>query len=97
MSSSVKVDFAATTGVQSGESVVKALLAGASVVQIASVLYKSGMDSVGELNNFVLNWMKEKGYKSISDFKGKLSYKSISNPAAWERVQFMREFRHFVK
>jgi dihydroorotate dehydrogenase (fumarate) len=97
MSSSVKVDFAATTGVQSGESVVKALLAGASVVQIASILYKNGMESVGELNSFVQNWMNEKGYKSISDFKGKLSYKSISNPAAWERVQFMREFRHFVK
>jgi len=41
--------------------------------------------------------MKKKDYKFISDFKGKLSYKAIANPASWERVQFMREFRHFVK
>lgn len=97
MSDSVNVDFAATSGVHSGESVVKALLAGASSVQIASIIYKNGMHSVDDLNKFVLNWMKAKDYKFISDFKGKLAYKAITNPASWERVQFMREFRHFVK
>lgn len=97
MSGSVKTDFAATTGIHSGESVIKALLAGATVVQVASILYKDGMKSVQELNKFVLDWMKEKKYEKITDFKGKLNYKSSSNPASWERVQFMREFRHFVK
>ncbi len=97
MSDSVNVDFAATSGVHNGESVVKALLAGASTVQIASVIYKNGLGAVEGLNGFVLNWMKTKGYKFISDFKGKLSYNADSNPAMWERVQFMREFRHFIK
>lgn len=96
-SGKVSIDFAASTGVHNGETVVKLLLAGASAVQIASVIYKNGLNVVDELNHFVLKWMKEKNYKFISDFRGKLSYGSAHNPAAWERTQFMREFRHFVK
>lgn len=97
MSDAVKTDFAATSGVHSGESIVKAILAGASVVQVASVIYKEGLKVVNEFNQFVLNWMNEKEYASISDFKGKLSFKGANNPATWERTQFMKEFRHFVK
>jgi dihydroorotate dehydrogenase (fumarate) len=96
-SGNLSVDFAASTGVHDGESVVKLLLAGASAVQVASVIYKNGLNSVGSLNDFLLNWMKTKNYKSISEFQGKLNYKSLNNPASWERSQFMREFRHFVK
>ncbi len=95
-SGKVPVDFAATTGVHDGESIVKLLLAGASGIQIASVIYKKGLNVVDELNHFVLGWMKEKGYKNITDFQGKLNFKSLHNPASWERTQFMREFRHFV-
>jgi len=96
-SGNLKVDFAASTGVHDGESVVKLLLAGASAVQVATVIYKNGLNSVSALNDFVLNWMKDKNYQSISEFQGKLNYKSLNNPASWERCQFMREFRHFVK
>jgi dihydroorotate dehydrogenase (fumarate) len=95
-SGKVKVDFAASTGVHDGESAVKLLLAGASAVQLASVIYKRGLNVIDELNHFILNWMKEKKYNSIADFQGKLNYKATSNPASWERTQFMREFRHFV-
>lgn len=97
MSNSVNVDFSATSGVHSGESIVKAILAGASTVQIASVIYKNGFESIEEMNKFVLAWMKDKKHKSISDFKGKLAFDAKKDSASWERVQFMREFRHFVK
>ncbi len=97
MSDSVNVSFAASSGFQTGESVVKAILAGASAVQLATIIYKKGMDSIGEIKNFITNWMKDKKYKSIEDFRGKLNYKGLVNTASWERVQFMREFRHFVK
>ncbi|MCK9206216.1 MAG: dihydroorotate dehydrogenase-like protein [Salinivirgaceae bacterium] len=96
-SESINVDFAASSGVHSGEDVVKLLLAGASAVQVASVIYKKGNSVVTEMNAFVLDWMKTHQYKLISDFRGKLSYKSLNNPASWERTQFMREFRNFLK
>lgn len=96
MANRVDVDLAATTGVHTGEDVVKLLLAGAPTVQIATALYRNDFSVVGEMTAFVESWMKEKGYKKIDDFKGKLSYQGTENSASWERVQFMKEFRHFV-
>jgi dihydroorotate dehydrogenase (fumarate) len=36
--------------------------------------------------------MQTHGYHSIDDFRGKLSQEATANPAAYERVQFMRYF-----
>ena len=38
------------------------------------------------------DWMKKHNFKSLDDFRGKMSYKSADNPAAYERVQFMKHF-----
>jgi dihydroorotate dehydrogenase (fumarate) len=43
----------------------------------------------------ITNWMDDNDYKSINDFKGKMSQDNSSNPAAFERVQFMKYFREF--
>ena len=37
-------------------------------------------------------WMDKHGFNSIDDFKGKMSFKRATNPAAYERVQFMKHF-----
>jgi dihydroorotate dehydrogenase (fumarate) len=37
-------------------------------------------------------WMKKKGFNSLSDFRGKLSQAKSGNPAVYERVQFMKYF-----
>lgn len=92
LSDVVHCDIAATTGIHDGEAVIKQLLAGAKAVQIASVLYKSGPQAITEMLSTLENWMKEHNYSSIEDFRGKLSFKSSENPAAYERVQFMKHF-----
>lgn len=84
-------DLAATTGIHTAETALKFLLAGASAVQIASVLYKEGPEAITRMNNGISNWMDQKGYASLSDFKGSLS-QSASSAQAWERVQFMKYF-----
>lgn len=84
--------LAASTGIHNGETAVKFLLAGASAVQVASSLYRKGPGFITELNGFVEKWMEEKGYKSIDDFKGKLSMKKLENQTLYERVQFMKHF-----
>ncbi|MDP4184252.1 MAG: diguanylate cyclase, partial [Bacteroidota bacterium] len=68
------------------------LLAGASAVQMASVFYKKGPEHIGTILNDLTVWMNEKGYQTISDFKGKLSLKNAPNPAGYERAQFMKQF-----
>jgi dihydroorotate dehydrogenase (fumarate) len=80
--------LAATTGIHSAETAVKFLLAGASAVQVASVLYREGPDAICRINQGISDWMKHKGYQSIDEFKGKLSIQQ-KNAIAYERVQFM--------
>ena len=91
LSGCVACEMAATSGIHTAETALKFLLAGASGIQIASVLYKEGPDAISRMNQGISNWMDQKGYTSLSDFKGSLS-QSASSSQAWERVQFMKYF-----
>jgi dihydroorotate dehydrogenase (fumarate) len=92
LSDKAHCDLAGSTGVHDGEAAVKLILAGASAVQVCSVLYKKKFGAIAEINAFIENWMKKNSLKSINDFKGKMSIKNVDNPAAFERVQFMKYF-----
>ena len=91
LSGYVACDMAATSGIHNAETALKFLLAGASAIQIASVLYKEGPYAISLMNEGISNWMDQKGYTSLADFKGSLS-QSASSSQAWERVQFMKYF-----
>ena len=84
-------DLAATTGIHSAETALKFILAGASSVQIASVLYKEGPSAITRMNQGISDWMDQKGFKSLAGFKGSLS-QSTTSAQAWERAQFMKYF-----
>lgn len=92
LSPHVNCDLAATTGIHSGEAVIKQLLAGAQVVQIASVLYKKGFKEIGKMTKDLEEWMVKKNFNALEDFRGKLNTEQYENPAAYERVQFMKYF-----
>ncbi|NLL27276.1 MAG: dihydroorotate dehydrogenase-like protein [Bacteroidales bacterium] len=92
LSGKTKCDICATTGIHSGEDVVKLLLVGANAVQVTSLLYKKGINEISKLNDFLCNWMDKNNYKSIDDFRGKMSFKAKENAAAFERVQFMKYY-----
>ncbi len=93
MSGRVDCDLAASTGVHDGDGVIKQLLAGAQVIQVASTLYRNGLGVVSELKKRLVSWMQEREYESLDDFRGMLSRESIKNPAAYDRVQFVKNFR----
>jgi dihydroorotate dehydrogenase (fumarate) len=40
----------------------------------------------------VENWMDQKGYGKLEDFRGMLNTKSTRDPAAYYRMQFMKHF-----
>jgi len=86
-------DIAATTGVKSGKDVIKLVLAGASAVQIASLLYQKGVDQVEEILKELTAWMSANNFASIDDFKGTLSFKNSESPDAYLRAQFMEKIR----
>jgi dihydroorotate dehydrogenase (fumarate) len=92
MAERVSCDLAASTGVHDGTALIKQILAGANAVQVASTLYKNGKGQITEMLSTLEAWMDKKSYGSLSDFRGKMSQAKSSNPAAYERVQFMKYF-----
>jgi len=92
MAERVNCDLAASTGVHDGTALIKQILAGANVVQVASTLYKNGKGQITEMLKTLETWMDQKNYGSLTDFRGKMSQAKSSDPAAYERVQFMRYF-----
>ncbi len=86
----VNCQLAATTGIHDSKGVIKQILAGADVVEIASALYLHGFSRVGEILSDLESWMQKKGYNSISDFRGKLSLSERKDPEMYERLQYIK-------
>lgn len=92
LASRVDKDFIAGTGVHDHTGVIKQLLAGATAVQIVSAYYKNGASHTESILEGLKDWMEEKSYNCLDDFRGKLGYTELENPAVFERTQFMRYF-----
>jgi dihydroorotate dehydrogenase (fumarate) len=97
MANRVNCDLSASTGISDSKAVIKQLLAGANTVQVASALYKNGPAVIKEMNKDLQSWMEQHKFSSIDEFRGKLSQTQSNNPAAFERVQFMKYFREYKK
>jgi dihydroorotate dehydrogenase (fumarate) len=92
LSGRLKCDIAASTGIHNHQTVIKQILAGADAVHMASVFYKHHFEILPQIIGGVGSWMEQHKFSTISDFKGLLSQKNVHNPAAYERVQFLRLF-----
>ena len=90
LSGNVSCDLSASTGIHGWESFVKQLLAGAKTVQIASALYSEGFEIIPDILDKTSGWMTKHGFENVESFRGKLSKSRMENPAAIERVQFMK-------
>lgn len=91
----LNADFALTSGVHTHQDVLKAMMAGASVAMMASSLLHYGEQVVGSLLNELEAWMKEREYASIQQMQGSMSQKSVKEPAAFERANYMKVLNSF--
>lgn len=91
----INADLAATGGVASHEDVIKMIMAGASAVQIFSTLVKNGENYIKTMLENLKRWMEEHEYTSIEQMKGSMSHKSVDNPAAFERANYMKILQTF--
>ncbi len=85
----VKANICSSSGIFDGDDVIKMLLAGADVVQVVSTLYKNKISHISTIVNRLEEWMDNKGYKTINDFKGKLSRKKCNDPYVYMRAQYV--------
>ncbi len=86
----VKASLAATSGIHDAEDVIKMLMVGADVTMMCSALLKHGPDHIKKVLSDMEEWMTENDYKSISQMKGSLSQKSVADPTAFERANYMK-------
>lgn len=86
------ISIASSTGIQEWEDVIKCLLAGSSAIQICSALYTHGPEIITQILRSMEEWMQSSNFQSISQFRGKLNYANIKDPAMYERYQFMKYF-----
>jgi dihydroorotate dehydrogenase (fumarate) len=92
----VNADLALTSGVHTSRDVLKAMMAGAQVAMLASELLWDGSTTrVAEILDQTKLWMEEHEYISIKQMQGSMSQKSVSNPAAFERANYMKVLNSF--
>ena len=86
----IDASIAASSGVHTGEDVVKLILAGADVTMMTSALLKYGPSHMATVLFEMESWFAEREYKSIEQGKGSLSQESAADPEGFERTNYMR-------
>ena len=84
------ISLAASTGVHTAPDVVKVLLAGADVAMMTSALLGNGPDHLRPLEVQVRDWMDGHGFETVGQLRGRLSQRSVPNPAAFERANYIK-------
>jgi dihydroorotate dehydrogenase (fumarate) len=91
----IQADLALTSGIHTAEDVLKAMMAGASVAMMTSELLQNGFGRVPAILTDIEKWMDEHEYSSIQQMKGSLSQKTVKEPAAFERANYMKILNSF--
>ena len=86
----VDADLAVTGGVHAAEDVLKAMMAGASVAMMTSALLQHGIGHLADVRRDLVRWMEEHEYDSIRQMHGSMSQRSVANPEAFERANYMK-------
>jgi dihydroorotate dehydrogenase (fumarate) len=71
------------------------MMAGAKVAMMASSLLHNGEQSVGQILSELEAWMIDHEYQSIQQMQGSMSQKSVKEPAAFERANYMKVLGSF--
>jgi len=83
-------DLAAATGIHNGRDVVKQLLAGATVTQLCSTLYRNGLGRIETILDQLQQWMRAHDFERLDDFRGRLSQARSEHPDDYERLQYIK-------
>ena len=92
----VECEMAATSGVHDAQDAIKALLAGATVVMMASALLKHGAGRLTEVRDGMESWLADNDYESVTQARGSLSYGSVPDPGVFERANYMKTLTSYV-
>ena len=86
----INASLALSTGVDTAEDVVKAIMAGADIATMASVLLGQGVGKIGDMVAGLQQWMELHEYESVGQMKGALSQRNVADATAFERANYMK-------
>ena len=93
LSGRVDASLAVTGGVHTGLDAIKAIMAGADVVQMVSALLKNGPEHLKVVLDDMRAWLQEHDYASIEQAKGSMSLLRCPDPRSYERANYMKMLR----
>ena len=86
----VKADMAITGGVHTAQDLLKAMMAGAKVAMVTSAILKNGIEHMETMLADLRAWMEEHEYESIQQMQGSMSRKSVADPTAFSRANYLK-------
>jgi dihydroorotate dehydrogenase (fumarate) len=86
----VGCSLAVTGGVGTPNDGIKAILAGADVVQMVSAILRHGPLYFASMREELRRWMESLEFARLSDFRGRLSLAKTEAPSAFERAHYIR-------
>jgi dihydroorotate dehydrogenase (fumarate) len=89
------MSLAATSGIHTAEDIIKMVMAGADVAMMCSSLLKNGPAHITQVLADLDRWMLEHEYISVRQMKGSMSQKSVADPAAFERANYVKALHSF--
>ena len=92
----IRADLAITGGVHTALDVLKAMMVGARVAMMTSALLTHGIGHLNTVRADLLTWMEQHEYESIRQMQGSMSHRSVANPAAFERANYMKVLSSYV-
>jgi dihydroorotate dehydrogenase (fumarate) len=93
----VRPALAVTGGVALPEDGIKAILAGADAVQMTSALLRNGVAYVSTMGSGLERWMEEHDVPTLEDMRGMSSLQQTSEPAAFERANYIAALQSWTK
>lgn len=85
----VNLSLAATGGIHSAEDAIKALMAGADITQVCSVMLKQGPEVITTILNDLQHWLAEHEYESVAQLKGSVCKQHAQDPSAYDRANYV--------
>jgi dihydroorotate dehydrogenase (fumarate) len=92
----VNASLALTSGLHCSPGLIKAILAGADVGMVASMLYKDGVHRIQAILNEMTEWMEQHEYESVEQMKGSMSQENCPDSSAFERGNYMKALQSYT-
>lgn len=92
----IRPSLAVTGGVATPDDGIKAILAGADVVQLVSAILRHGPTYIHEMRRGLERWMAWHKFETLGEACGRASLQRTEDPAAFERAAYIRTLQSWA-